>query len=184
MSGLADKQFSMAVRPPSTAPWVGWWQAIWSSPPEYLPLLASLPFWVLLLGSMPSPSRKPWSRWMSTDTTWLLNRSSIAMTAFFPFSALAAYWPTSLPACSLSVAYVMSAVFAGFSDVSSAMTKMPAFFAWFSAALTASPFVVIRMPLSPREIALSIAVIWLCVSPSCFPAATVRLTLSFAAAAF
>ena len=40
------------------------------------------------------------------------------------------------------------------------------------------------MPLSPREIALSIALIWVCVSPSSLPAATVRLTLSFAASAF
>jgi len=28
MFGLAERQFSMAVRPPSMAPWVGWWQAI------------------------------------------------------------------------------------------------------------------------------------------------------------
>jgi hypothetical protein len=37
------------------------------------------------------------------------------------------------------------------------------------------------MPLSPREIALSIALIWVWVSPSSLPAATVRLTLSVAA---
>ena len=55
--------------------------------------------------------------------------------------------------------------------------------AWLRAVFTALPFVVIRIPLSPREIALSTAVIWLCVSPSCLPAATVRCTLSFAAAA-
>src|SRR5579859_5607721 len=77
----------------------------------------------------------------------------------------------------------MSATLGGFGAVSSAMTNRPACLAWLSAALTASPLVVIRMPLSPRAIALSMAVIWLCVSPSLVPAATVRLTLSLAAAA-
>ena len=67
--------------------------------------------------------------------------------------------------------------------MSSAITNRPWLFACFSAALTASPLVVIRMPLSPREIALSIAVIWVWVSPSLVPAATVRSTLSLAAAA-
>jgi hypothetical protein len=83
----------------------------------------------------------------------------------------------------LSVAKVMSATLAGLVAVSSAMTNRPACLAWLRAALTASPLVVIRMPLSPREIALSIALIWVCVSPSLVPAATVRLTLSLAAAA-
>src|SRR5438477_623917 len=46
----------------------------------------------------------------------------------------------------------MSAVLGGLGAVSRAMTKMPAFFAWFSEALTASPLVVIRMPLSAREV--------------------------------
>jgi hypothetical protein len=118
---------------------------------------------------------------MSTDTTWLSNRSSIAITAFLPASRAAPYWPISLPACSLSVANVMSAVLAGLRAVSRAMTNMPACLAWFSAALTASPLVVIRIPLSPREIALSIAAICVWVSPSLLPAATVRFTLSFAA---
>src|SRR5581483_8779533 len=76
----------------------------------------------------------------------------------------------------------MSAVLGGFGAVSSAMTNRPACLAWLSAALTASPLVVIRMPLSPRAIALSVAVIWLWVSPSLVPAATVRFTLSLAAA--
>src|SRR6185437_12265801 len=76
----------------------------------------------------------------------------------------------------------MSATLGGFGAVSSAMTNRPACLAWLSAALTASSFVVIRIPLSPREIALSIALIWLCVSPSLLPAATVRFTLSLAAA--
>src|SRR5207244_2282071 len=44
------------------------------------------------------------------------------------------------------------------------------------------PLIVIRMPLSPREIALSIAAIWVCVSPSVLPAATVRSTLFWPAA--
>jgi len=41
---------------------------------------------------------------MSTETTWLLNRSSMAMTAGLPPRAAAAYWPSSLPAAVLSVA--------------------------------------------------------------------------------
>src|SRR6185312_13970155 len=78
----------------------------------------------------------------------------------------------------------MSAVLGGLGAVSRAITNSPAFLAWFSAALTASPLVVIRMPLSPREIALSIALIWVWVSPSLVQAATVRETLSLAAAVF
>src|SRR5207245_11097025 len=61
------------------------------------------------------------------------------------------------------------------------MTNRPDDLAFFSSVLTASPLIVIRIPLSPREIALSIALIWLWVSPSLLPAATERLTLSFAA---
>src|SRR5438445_1048159 len=76
----------------------------------------------------------------------------------------------------------MSATLGGLGAVSSAITNGPACSACLSAELTASPFVVIKMPLSPREIAFSIAVIWVWVSPSLVPAATVRLTLSFAAA--
>src|SRR3954452_12987963 len=76
----------------------------------------------------------------------------------------------------------MSATLGGLVEVSSAMTNRPAFFAWLSALLTASPLVVIKMPLSPREMALSMAEICAWVSPSVVPAATVRLTLSFAAA--
>src|SRR5664279_3714724 len=63
------------------------------------------------------------------------------------------------------------------------MTLIPCCLAWRSEALTASAFVRIRMPLSPREMAFWTALIWLCVSPSCLPAATVRDTLSFFAAA-
>src|SRR5581483_12011445 len=182
MFGFADRQFSIAVRPPSMAPWVGRWQAmVYEPPPVYVPVLASWPFSVALPGLMPMPWRKPWSRSMSTETTWLLNRSSIAMTAGLPPRAAAAYWPSSLPAWVLSVAKVMSAVLAGLGAVSSAMTKRPACLAWLSAVLTASPLVVIRMPLSPREMALSIALICVWVSPSVVPAATVRLTLSLAA---
>src|SRR4051794_38640699 len=77
----------------------------------------------------------------------------------------------------------MSATSGGLVEVSRAMTNRPLVFACFRAALTASPLVVIRMPLSPREMALSIAVICVWVSPSLVPAATVRSTLSLAAAA-
>src|SRR5579859_5627028 len=77
----------------------------------------------------------------------------------------------------------MSATLAGVGAVSSAMTYRPACRAWFSAALTALPFSVIRIPLSPRDIALSIALICVWVSPSEVPAATVSFTPSFAAAA-
>src|SRR6202048_1200538 len=76
----------------------------------------------------------------------------------------------------------MSATVGGLGAVSRAITNSPPCLAWLSAALTASPFVVIRMPLSPREIALSIALIWVWVTPSLLPAATVRVTLSLAAA--
>src|SRR5580700_1503122 len=76
----------------------------------------------------------------------------------------------------------MSATLGGEGAVSSAMTNRPAFLACASAAFTALPLVVMRMPLSPAEIALSIAEIWVCVSPSELPAATVSLTPSLAAA--
>src|SRR5262245_37941502 len=61
---------------------------------------------------------------------------------------------------------------------------MPAFLAFSSSVLTALPLIVIRMPLSPREMALSIALIWVWVSPSDLPAATVRDTSSLAASFF
>src|SRR5580698_5704002 len=77
----------------------------------------------------------------------------------------------------------MSAMLAGVGAVSSAITNSPAFSACCSAVFTALPLVVMRMPLSPSEIALSIAVIWVCVSPSELPAATVSLTPSLAASA-
>src|SRR5579863_1337537 len=77
----------------------------------------------------------------------------------------------------------MSATLGGEGAVSSAITNRPAFSACPSAVFTALPLVVMRMPLSPSEIALSIAVIWVCVSPSELPAATVSLTPSLAAAA-
>ncbi len=75
----------------------------------------------------------------------------------------------------------MSTVLGGVGTVSSAMMNSPACFAFCSSVFTASPLMVMRMPLSPREMALSMALIWLWVSPSDLPAATVRLTLSFAA---
>src|SRR5882757_5776263 len=78
----------------------------------------------------------------------------------------------------------MSTVLGGVGTVSSAITYSPAWRALASSVFTALPFSVIRMPLSPREMALSMALIWVCVSPSSLPAATVRLTLSFAASVF
>ena len=51
------------------------------------------------------------------------------------------------------------------------------------AALTPVLIGVMRMPLSPRAMASSIAVIWPWSSPSCLPEATVSLTLFFAASA-
>ncbi len=60
----------------------------------------------------------------------------------------------ALPAASLSVAKVMSAVSIGFNGVSRALTKSPASLAWRNAAFTALPLLVIRMPLSPRAIAV------------------------------
>src|ERR1019366_97338 len=50
------------------------------------------------------PSRKPWSRSTSTDTTWLLNRSSRAMSAGLPASLAGAPSPSSLPPAAVSVA--------------------------------------------------------------------------------
>ena len=76
----------------------------------------------------------------------------------------------------------MSTVLGGLGTVSSAIRYRPAFLALASSLLTASPLVVMRIPLSPREIALSIAAIWDWVSPSCLPAATVRLTPALSAA--
>ena len=74
----------------------------------------------------------------------------------------------------------MSAVVGRVSAVSSAITNRPACLAWLELALTALPLVVIRMPLSPREIALSIAVIWVWVSPSGLPAATRQVDIVLA----
>src|SRR4051794_6795989 len=75
----------------------------------------------------------------------------------------------------------MSTVFAGVGTVSRAITNRPACRAFAISLFTAEPFGVIRMPLSPREIAFSIAWIWVSVSPSFLPAARVSLTLFFLA---
>ena len=69
------------------------------------------------------PVRKPWSRLVSTEMTWVLDRSSMAMSAALPFSRLAPYWPISWPAWKLLVAYVRSAVLGGVGTVSSAITS-------------------------------------------------------------
>ena len=84
---------------------------------------------------------------------------------------LAAHWPTSSPARKLSVAKVALAAEAGSSAVSSAMTIRPA----SRACLTAGtmPEVsegVIRMPLAPSAMQVSIAWTWLSLSPSMRPA--------------
>ena len=105
------------------------------------------------------------------------------MTAGLPSSWAAAHWPSSLPALRLLVANVMSTVSAGSGGVSRAMTKSPASRAFLMAALTPSLIGVMRMPLSPRAMASSMAVIWPWSSPSCLPEATVSLTLFLAASA-
>ena len=91
----------------------------------------------------------------------------------------AAHWPSSLPALKLSVANVMSTVLAGSGGVSRAITYSPASRAFLIAELTPVLIGVMRMPLSPRAMASSIAVIWPWSSPSCLPEATVSLTLFF-----
>ncbi len=68
-----------------------------------------------------------------------------------------AHLPISLPALKLSVAKVMSTVSAGSGGVSSAITYSPASRAFLIVGLTPGPFGVIRMPLSPRAMASSIA---------------------------
>ena len=71
----------------------------------------------------------------------------------------------------------------GSGGVSSAITYRPASRALLIASSTPGPFGVIRIPLSPRAMASSMAVIWVSSSPSSLPAARVRLTpASFAAA--
>lgn len=80
------------------------------------------------------------------------------------------------PALKLSVAKVMSTASAGSGAVSRAMTKRPASRAFWMASTTEGPFGVIRMPLSPFEIAFSMAWIWVSSSPSSLPAASVRFT--------
>ncbi|VXC29086.1 exported hypothetical protein [Arthrobacter sp. 9V] len=92
--------------------------------------------------------------------------------------------PMSSPALKLSVAKVMSAASAGSGGVSRAMTNRPASFAFFSASTTEGPLGVIRMPLSPLEIAFSMAWIWVSSSPSALPAASLRSTPSASAAFF
>ena len=55
--------------------------------------------------------------------------------------------------------------------------------AWSRAGFTALPFGVMMMPASPAEMALSMALICVVVSPSCEPAETVSFTPSLAASA-
>ena len=79
--------------------------------------------------------------------------------AALPSRVDAAHLPSSWPASRLSVAKVMSTVSAGSGGVSSAMTYRPASRAFLIAALTPVDIGVIRMPLSPRAMASSMAVI-------------------------
>ncbi len=106
------------------------------------------------------------------------------MVAFLPPSCAAAHLPMDSPAAKLSVENVMSTESAGSGAVSSAMTKRPASRAFWIASRTEGPLIVMRMPLSPFEMAFSMA--WICVSssPSALPAASVRSMPSFAAASF
>ncbi len=104
------------------------------------------------------------------------------MIACFPPSWAAVHLPISSPAAKLSVANVMSAASAGSGGVSRAMTNRPASLAFFSASTTEGPLGVIRMPLSPLEMAFSMAWIWVSSSPSALPAASFRSTPSAAAA--
>src|ERR1700682_5343086 len=77
----------------------------------------------------------------------------------------------------------MSTVLAGSGGVSSAMTNSPASLAFLIEAFTPGPLGVMRIPLSPAEMEFSIALIWVCSSPSALPAETVNLTPTFEASA-
>ena len=86
-------------------------------------------------------------------------------------SVLAAHWPISSPALKLSVAKVASAALIGSSGVSSAITRMPASRAFSMVGTIALVSLgVIRMPLAPAAIRLSIAATWPSLSPSTLPA--------------
>src|SRR2546427_9146376 len=75
----------------------------------------------------------------------------------------------------------MSTVSAGSGGVSRAITNRPASRAFLIAGLTSGPDGVMRMPLSPFEIAFSMAATWLAVSPSSLPAADVSVMPSLSA---
>src|ERR1700682_3476326 len=77
----------------------------------------------------------------------------------------------------------MSTVLAGSGGVSSAMTNSPASLAFLIEAFTPGPLGVMRIPLSPAEMEFSIALIWVCSSPSALPAETVNLTPTLEASA-
>src|SRR3954471_14556296 len=164
MFGFFCRQFSIAVWPLAKSPCV------------YCEQTIAFEFF-----GMPKPDRKPLWRRSPTVTPGL--RSIMAMTGGLPAIAFFAYWPISLPAVKLLVAYSASAAFWGCSGVSSVITLTP----WSRAFLTTGTIAVVllgtsRMPFAPAATMLLIAVTWLALSPSYLPAAVISLTFSFAAA--
>ena len=125
---------------------------------------------------------KPLWRWMPTEA--LGSRSIVTICGcLLPIVALT-YWPSSLPACSLFVAYVAATALAGVVAVSRAMTTTPASWAFLIASSTPPELLgVMRMPLTPCWTRFSIAVTWPALSPSNLPASAIRLLPSFSACA-
>ena len=110
---------------------------------------------------------------------WGRGPSSRSAAALLPIVALT-YWPSSLPACSLFVAYVAATALAGSVAVSRAMTTTPASWAFLIASSTPPELLgVMRMPLTPCWTRFSMAVTWPALSPSNLPARAIRLLPSF-----
>src|SRR6266481_1024827 len=112
-------------------------------------------------------------------------RSSVAILAGLPAMAAFAYSPMSTPALKLSVAKRASVASWGSVGVSRAITSTPALRAFFTAGTMALVSLgVIRMALAPPDIMFSMAVTWLALSPSNFPAPVMSFAPSFFAAAW
>ena len=121
------------------------------------------------LTSMPKPFMKPWSR--STSTVgWFgvqVEQGDLGVARPCRRACALAHSPISSPALKLSVAKVASAASIGSSGVSSAITRMPASRAFLTVGTMALVSLgVIRMPLAPSAIRLSIAATWPSLSPS------------------
>ena len=103
--------------------------------------------------------------------------------AGLPAIAALAYCPIKTPALKLSVANSASVALCGSVGVSSAITSTPASRAFLMAGTIAFVSLgVMRIALAPPLTMFSMAVTWVALSPSNFPAALISLTpLAFAA---